>query len=80
MSTNQKSVESGIGAFFAASVILSSIIVSVLVYMFVMGDPSHFEGGDAELGHPHPGDILGKLVFSVSDCFKMILLWTKTKR
>jgi biopolymer transport protein ExbB len=59
MSSNSKSVESGIGAFFAASVILTSIVVSTLVYLFVMGDPSHFEGGDPVNGHPHPGDILG---------------------
>ena len=53
-----KSEESGLGAFFSATVILSSIIVSTLVYMFVMGSPSNFEGGDPEFGHPLPGNTL----------------------
>ncbi len=58
MSNNQNSAGSGIGSFFAATVILSAIIVSVLVYMFVMGSPSNFEGGDPVLGHPLPGNTL----------------------
>jgi biopolymer transport protein ExbB len=59
MSNNQKSEGSGIGAFFAATVILSSIVVCVLVYMFIMGNPNNFEGGDPVLGHPLPGNTLG---------------------
>lgn len=59
MSNKQKSEGSGLGAFFAATVILSSIIVCTLVYMYVMGSPSNFEGGDPELGHPLPGNTLG---------------------
>ncbi|MCB0820612.1 MAG: MotA/TolQ/ExbB proton channel family protein [Bacteroidetes bacterium] len=59
MSNKQKSEGSGIGAFFAATVILSSIVVCVLVYMFIMGNPNNFEGGDPVLGHPLPGNTLG---------------------
>jgi biopolymer transport protein ExbB len=59
MSNNQNSAGSGIGSFFAATVILSSIVVSVLVHMFVLGSPNNFEGGDPILGHPLPGNTLG---------------------
>jgi len=59
MSNKQKPEGSGLGAFFAATVILSSIIVCVIVYMFIMGNPSNFEGGDPVLGHPLPGNTLG---------------------
>jgi biopolymer transport protein ExbB len=58
-SNKPKSEGNGIGSFFSATVILSSIIVSTLVYMFVMGSPSNFEGGDPLLGHPLPGNTLG---------------------
>ena len=57
-SNKPKSEGNGIGSFFSATVILSSIIVSTLVYMFVMGSPSNFEGGDPVLGHPLPGNTL----------------------
>ncbi|MFN5318130.1 MAG: MotA/TolQ/ExbB proton channel family protein [Bacteroidia bacterium] len=59
MSNNSKSASSGLGSIFATSVILISIIVCWIVFKYIMGDASHFEGGDAELGHPKPGDILG---------------------
>jgi len=71
MSKNQNSGESGIGAFFAATVIISALIVSVLIYIFVMGNPNHFEGGwktdnnptgntfFEHPGHPAKGDVLG---------------------
>lgn len=60
LKTSSKSANegNGIGSFFSATVILSSIIVSSLVYMFVMGSPSNFEGGDPVLGHPLPGNTL----------------------
>ena len=57
-SNKPNSEGNGIGSFFSATVILSSIIVSTLVYMFVMGSPSNFEGGDPVLGHPLPGNTL----------------------
>jgi biopolymer transport protein ExbB len=59
MSNNQKNGDNPIGAFFASAVILLSIVACSLVYLFVMGDPSHFEGGDPVNGHPKPGDVLG---------------------
>lgn len=59
MSSKPKSAGSGIGSFFAATVILSAIVVCTLVYIFVMGNPANFEGGDPVNGHPLPGNTLG---------------------
>lgn len=39
-------------------IILSCIAIGVVVYMFVLGDPSHFEGNDPA-HHPKKGDWLG---------------------
>lgn len=47
-------------SMFAAVVIPVAIVVGYLVYRFILGDPSHFEGGNKE-GHPHPGDYLGMM-------------------
>ncbi len=45
---------------FASVVIFVALGVGILVYKFILGDPSHFEGGDTK-GHPHPGDYLGMM-------------------
>lgn len=77
MSNKQKSEGGGLGAFFAATVILSSILVSVLVFLFIMGNPNNFEGGDPVLGHPLPGNTLGivyKGGFVVSILMSIILI------
>lgn len=39
-------------SMFVAIVIPLALIVSVLFYMFVLGDPGNFEGGDPIKGHP----------------------------
>jgi biopolymer transport protein ExbB len=39
-------------SLFVAIVIPLILIISVLIYMFVFGDPSNFEGGDPVKGHP----------------------------
>jgi len=43
---------------FAASVIVIEIIIGFIVWKFVLGDPSHFVGGDP-LNHPLEGDYFG---------------------
>jgi biopolymer transport protein ExbB len=43
---------------FAAVVIPLEIIIAYLIFYFVLGDPSHFQGGD-NTGHPLPGDYFG---------------------
>lgn len=46
---------------FASLAIIICFVVGYLVWKFVMGDPSHFEGGDPELGQPLPGDYFGMI-------------------
>jgi len=43
---------------FAASVIIIELIIGYLIWKFVLGDPSHFVGGDPE-NHPIEGDYFG---------------------
>lgn len=43
---------------FAAVVIPLEILLAVLFYLFVLGDPSHFQGGDTA-NHPMEGDYFG---------------------
>ncbi len=45
---------------FAAILIPLALITGVLIYMFILGDPSHFENGD-RAGHPLTGDYLGMM-------------------
>lgn len=63
MSTNpakpQQKKNAATGAtLFAYLAIPISLVVCILIYKFVMGDGSHFEGGSSE-NHPLPGDYLG---------------------
>ncbi len=56
----QKKKEQGSkgGDVFSGLVIAACIFVGYLVFKFIMGDPSNFEGGNPE-GHPLPGNYLG---------------------
>lgn len=45
---------------FATIVIPLVLLVGYLVYTYILGDPSHFEGGDTK-GHPVQGDFLGMM-------------------
>lgn len=38
-----------------------ALIVGVLIYMFVLGNPANFEGGDPLLGHPIDGNLYGTI-------------------
>lgn len=51
--SNEKS--SAFKSMFAAGAILFCLLVGIFIYVFILGDPSHF---DAE-GHPKPGDYMG---------------------
>ncbi|WP_162053625.1 MotA/TolQ/ExbB proton channel family protein [Pontibacter pamirensis] len=55
---NVEKKASPVGGIFATIVIPISIIVCVLIYMFILGNPANFEGGDPE-SHPLPGNYLG---------------------
>ena len=56
--TTEKKESSGSSIFASLSIVLC-ILVGVLLWKFVMGDPSNFEGGDPENGHPLPGNYFG---------------------
>lgn len=57
---NAKPSSGKFSTMFAAIVIPLVLVVGFLVYKFILGDPSHFEGGNIE-GHPIPGDYLGMM-------------------
>jgi biopolymer transport protein ExbB len=43
---------------FAAIVIPLELVIAVLIYLFILGNPANFEGGDPN-AHPLPGNYLG---------------------
>jgi len=58
--TEKAASSSSFSALFATILIPLALIVGILVFKFILGDPSHFENGDPK-GHPHPGDYLGMM-------------------
>jgi biopolymer transport protein ExbB len=50
--------EGKVGGVFASIVIPVAILVSILIYMFILGNPANFEGGNPD-NHPLPGNYLG---------------------
>ncbi len=55
--SNENSTSSNVKSLFASTAIVLCIVMGILIYVFVLGDSSHF---DAE-GHPLPGDYLGMM-------------------
>jgi len=45
--------------YFALIVIVVSITIGILVYLYILGDPANFENGDPIKGHPKQGNYLG---------------------
>src|SRR5882672_7140619 len=43
---------------FSATVIILELIIAYVIYYYVLGDGSHFQGGD-NTQHPLPGDFFG---------------------
>src|SRR5882672_10713283 len=62
MKTPSKSTSPSLGdslkSGFAAVVIPLEIVIAIVIYVFVLGDGSNFQGGD-HLNHPLPGNYLG---------------------
>lgn len=54
----EASLSESLSSTFAAIVIPLAFVVATLIYVFVFGDPSHFQGGDVK-NHPVQGDYLG---------------------
>jgi len=50
--------EGKVGGIFASIVIPVAILVGVLIYLFILGNPANFEGNNPE-NHPLPGNYLG---------------------
>ena len=49
----KKESSSSASGMFAVLTIPICIIVAILIYIFILGDPSHYAGGDVDNGQPH---------------------------
>ena len=58
--SKQQSSGGGIQGYLAVIVIPVAFIVSVLIYLFVMGNPANFQDNDPDL-NPLPGNYLGTM-------------------
>lgn len=66
-----KKEKSSASGMFATLTIPICIIVAILIFIFILGDPSHYEGGDASKGAPtdiygtvHRGGFIVPLIMS----------------
>jgi biopolymer transport protein ExbB len=57
-SSHSSSLSDSLKSGFAASVILIELVIGYVIWKFVLGDPSHFVGGDP-VNHPVDGDYFG---------------------
>jgi len=57
-SASSSSLSESLKSGFAASVIFIELIIGFLIWYFILGDASHFEGGN-NLSHPIDGDYFG---------------------
>lgn len=55
-----QSLKDALSSVFAVSALLIALAASILIYIFVMGNPANFEGGNPE-GHPLPGNFLAMI-------------------
>ena len=68
--TPVKKESSGTSAAFSTLVIPIALVVAILIFMFILGDPSHYKGGDSSsepadiFGTVHKGGVLVPLVMS----------------
>jgi biopolymer transport protein ExbB len=71
----------GFGTLFTTLVIPTLFVIAVLIYKFIFGDPSHFQGGNPE-NQPIPGDFFGIIykggfiVPILMTCLMMVLTFT----
>lgn len=57
-SSSSSSLSDSLKSGFAAVVIPVELVIGYIIWEYVLGDPSHFQGGNP-LGHPLEGDYLG---------------------
>ncbi len=48
-------------SYFAAIAIPLAVVVSIVIYYFILGNPANFEGNDPIKGHPIDGNIAGTI-------------------
>ncbi|HTH82408.1 MAG TPA: MotA/TolQ/ExbB proton channel family protein [Mucilaginibacter sp.] len=79
--TAKQEKSSSTSSMFATLTVPLCIIVSALIYFFILGDASHFKGGD-NLGEPADGDVFGivykggKLVPLVMSYILMVIVFS----
>lgn len=60
MKTQQKNKSRKASIAFSYAVIPVALIVAIVVFKFIMGNPANFEGGNPD-GHPLPGNMLATI-------------------
>lgn len=55
---NEVSLSTSFKSIFSTIVIPLALVVAILIFKFILGDPSHFQGNNPE-NQPMPGDFLG---------------------
>jgi biopolymer transport protein ExbB len=78
MAQKSGSLGESLKSTFAAIVIPLELVIAVLIYLYVLGNPANFEGGDPN-NHPLPGNWLGiiykgRIVVAVLIALLMITL------
>ena len=56
--SNKRSAKRKVNVYFAATVIPLAILVSVLLFLYVLGDPGNFQENNPD-NHPVPGNYMG---------------------
>jgi biopolymer transport protein ExbB len=51
---------SSFSAMFASILIPVALVIAILIFKYILGNPDNFENGDPA-GHPHPGNYLGMM-------------------
>ena len=79
--TTEKKESSSASGMFATLTVPLCIIISVIIFFFILGDASHFKGGD-NTGEPADGDVFGivykggKLVPLVMSYVLMVIVFS----
>ena len=78
---SSQSLKDALSSIFAVSALLVGLAASIMVFLFVFGNPANFEGGNPE-GHPLPGNFLamiykgGPIVPLLLTCIVVLVIFT----